>query len=184
MRANTNGHVKPLIRSLKQIHEVLPLSSHLLVIGHLGHGLCLIKMEVDRSDELGYDLKAIIQMERDHVLNAKLLHETQSLSKVVTVLVLPRMIHVNPVHVHIGVLLGLDHIQIDKVLLLGPEQIIPSEVSTGIHIGVDLPSNIELGQRYLIHAHGGIPLLGGGVLGSMLGGIGAPWSFILVAQPL
>ena len=49
---------------------------------------------------------------------------------------------------------------------------------------VELPSNDELGLRHLIHAHDGLLLLGGGVLGSALGGIGALWSFILVAQPL
>ena len=101
-------------------------------------------MEVDRSKELGHNLRVIIQMERDHVLNAKLLHEVQSLTKVVTVLILPHMIHVNPVHVHVDVLLGLDHIQIDKIMLLGPEQLIPSEFCTGIHIGVDLPSSDKL----------------------------------------
>lgn len=95
-------------------------------------------------------------------------------------LLLPHVNHVNPVYFHIDILLGIDHIQIDKVLLLGPEQIIPSEVGTVIHIGVDLPTSNELVQRYLIHAHGGLPMLGGGVLGSVLGGIGALWSFILV----
>ena len=118
------------------------------------------------------------------MLNAKLLHQIQSLSKVLTMLVLPHVMHVKPVNFHVDVLLGLDHIQIDKVLLLGPEQIIPSEVGTGIHIGVDLPSNNELSQWYLIHAHGGLLELGAGVLGSALGGIGALWSFIWVAQAL
>ena len=37
---------------------------------------------------------------------------------------------------------------------------------------------------YLIYAHGGLLDLGGGVLGSALGGIGVLWSFILVAQAL
>ena len=70
------------------------------------------------------------------------------------------MIHVNPVHVHVDVLLGLDHIQIDKILLLGPEQIIPSEVCTGTHIGVDPLSSDELSKWYLIHAHCWLLLLG------------------------
>ena len=83
-------------------------------------------------------------------------------------LVVPHVIHVNLVNFHVDVLLGLDHIQIDKVLLLGPKQIIPSKVGTGIHLGVDRPSNDELSQWYLIHAHGGLLDLGGGVLGSVL----------------
>ena len=141
-------------------------------------------MEVDRSKELSHNLRVKVQVESDQVLNAKLLHQVQSLTKIVTVLILPHMIHVNPVHVHVDVLLGLDHIQIDKILLLGPEQIIPSEVCTGIHIGVDLPSSDKLSKRYLIHAHGGLLVLGGGGLGPALGGIGALWSFILVAQTL
>ena len=68
-------------------------------------------------------------------------------------------------HVHVNVLPGLDHIQIDKILLLGPEQLIPSEVCTGIHIGVDPPSSDKLSKWYLIHAHGGLLVLGGGGLG-------------------
>ena len=54
----------------------------------------------------------------------------------------------------------------------------------GIHIGVDLPPSDELSKRYLIHAHEGLLVLGGGGFGSALGGIGALWSFILVAQTL
>ena len=69
------------------------------------------------------------------------------------VLILPHVSHVNPVHVHVDVLLGLDHVHIDKILLLGLEQLIPSEVCTGIHIGVDPPSRDELSKWYLIHAH-------------------------------
>ena len=60
----------------------------------------------------------------------------------------------------------------------------PLKVGTGIHIGVDLPSNNELSQWYLIHAHSGLLELGGSVLGSALGGIGALWSFILVVEVL
>ena len=100
------------------------------------------------------------------------------------VLILPHVNHLDPVDVHVDVLLGLDHIQIDKVLLLGPEQIIASEVGTRIHIRVDPPSSEKLCPRNLIHAHGGLLLLGGGGLGPALGGIGALWSFILVAQTL
>ena len=94
------------------------------------------------------------------------------------------MIHINPVHVHISVLLALDHIQINEILLLGPEQIIASDVGTRIHIRVDPPSRDKLCQRDLIHAHGGLLLLGGGGLGPALGGIGSLWSFVLVAQTL
>ena len=42
------------------------------------------------------------------MLNAKLLHQVQSLSIVVTKLVLPHVMHINPLHLHIGVLLVLD----------------------------------------------------------------------------
>ena len=138
----------------------------------------------DQSKELSHNVWVKIQVKGQHVLNAILLHQIQSFSKVVTVLFLPHVMHVNPVNFHIMVLLGLDHIHIDEVLLLGPEEIIPSEVGSGIHIGVHLPSNNELGQRHLIHAHDGLFLLVGGVLGPALGRIGALWSFILVAQPL
>ena len=91
-------------------------------------------MEVDRGKELGHNLRVIIQMERDNVLNAKLLHEIQSLTKVITVPLIPHVMHVNPVHVYIDVLHGLDHIHISEILLLGPEQIIPAEVGMRIHI--------------------------------------------------
>ena len=100
------------------------------------------------------------------------------------VLVLPHMMHVNVVNIHVEVLLGLDHIQIDQILLLGPEEIIASKVSPGIHIGFELPSNDKLGLGHLIHAHDGLLLLGGGVLGSALGGIGALCNLIFVAQSL
>ena len=92
--------------------------------------------------------------------------------------------HVNPVHVHIDVLLGHDHIHINEILLLGPEHIIPSKVGTRIHIGVDLPSSGKLSKWYLIHALGGLLELGGGGLGPALGGIGSLCSFVLVAQTL
>ena len=118
------------------------------------------------------------------MLNAKLLHEVQTLTKVSTVPIIPHVMHVNPVHVYIDVLHGLDHIHISEILLLGPEQIIPAEVGARIHIGVDLPSRGKLSKWYLIHALGGLLKLGGGGLGPALGGIGALWSFILVAQML
>ena len=184
MRAKTNRRVEPLIRHSEQIHELLPSSSQLASIGHPGHPPILPRVEVDRGKELGHQLGIIVQMKRDHILNGKLLNKVQGLTKVVMMLILPHVMHVDPMHIHIQILLGLDHIQVNEILLLVPEQIIASEVGMRIHIGVDLPSNNELGQRYLIHAHGGLPLLGGGVLGSALGGIGALWSFILVAQPL
>ena len=43
--------------------------------------------------------------------------------------------------------------RLDKILLLGPEQLIPSEILTGPHIGVELPASNKLSQWYLIHAH-------------------------------
>ena len=52
-------------------------------------------------------------------------------------LVLPHMMDVNVVNFHVEVLLGLDHIHISDILLLGPEQIIPAEVGTRIHIGAE-----------------------------------------------
>ena len=66
-------------------------------------------MEVDRSKELGHNLRVKVQVESDQVLNAKLLHQVQSLTKIVPMFILRHMIHVNPVHVHVEVLLGLDH---------------------------------------------------------------------------
>ena len=115
------------------------------------------------------------------MFNAKLLHQVQSLSKVSTVLVLPHVIHVNPLDIHIDVLLGLDHIQINEILLLGPEQVIPSEVGMRMHIGIDLPSRDELSKWHLIHTHVGFLVLCGGGLGPALGGTGALWSFILIS---
>ena len=118
------------------------------------------------------------------MLNAKLLHQIQSFSKVITVLVLPHVIHVNPLDIHVGVLLGLDHIQINESLLLGPKQVIASEDSTGIHIWVDLPSRDKLRKWNLVHALGGFLVLASGGLDIALGGTGALWSFILIAQTL
>ena len=77
--------------------------------------------------------------------------------------------HVDPMHIHIDIPLGLDHIQINEILLLGLEQIIPSEVGTRIHIGVEFPSSDVLSKWHLIHAHGGFLVLGGGGLGPALG---------------
>ena len=118
------------------------------------------------------------------MLNAKLLHQVQSLTKVSTVLVLPHVIHVNPLDIHIDVLLGLDHIQINESLLLGPEQVIASEDSTGIHIRVDLPSRDKLRKGYLVHALCGFLVLASGGLDIALGGTGALRSFILITQTL
>ena len=84
----------------------------------------------------------------------------------------------------ISVLLGLDHIQINESMLLGPKQVIPSEVSTGIHIRVDLPSRDKLRKWYLVHALGGFLVLAGRGLDIALGGTGALWSFILISQTL
>ena len=94
------------------------------------------------------------------------------------------MMHVDPMHIHIDIPLGLDHIQINEVLLLGPEQLIPSKVGTRIDVGIDLPTRDELSKRHLIHTHGGFLLFGGGGLGPALGGTGALRSFILIAQTL
>ena len=63
------------------------------------------------------------------------------------------MIHINPLHWNIDVVLGLDHIDVDEILLLGPEQLIPSDILTRLHIGVDPPSSDELGLRHLVHAN-------------------------------
>jgi hypothetical protein len=55
------------------------------------------------------------------------------------------MNHINPLNWNIDVLLGLDHIEVYEILLLGPEQIIPSNNLTRLHIGVEPPSSDELG---------------------------------------
>ena len=39
-------------------------------------------MEVDRSKELSHNLRVKVQVESDQVLNAKLLHQVQSLTKI------------------------------------------------------------------------------------------------------
>ena len=67
-------------------------------------------MEVNGGKELANDLRIIVQVEGDDMLNAKLLHQIQSFFKVVMVLFLPHVMHVNPVNFHVVVLLGLDHI--------------------------------------------------------------------------
>ena len=95
------------------------------------------------------------------------------------------MMHVNVVNFNIVILLGLDHIHIDQILLLVPEEIIASRASPGSHIGIELPSNHKLGLGHLIHAHDGLLLFAGGVLGPALGSSKRSlWNIIWVAQTL
>ena len=93
------------------------------------------------------------------------------------------MSHINPLHWNIDVVLGLDHINVDEILLLGPEQLILSDTLTRVHIGVNPLSNDELVLRHLIHAKSWLLDLVGGLLDIALLGIGALWSF-LIAKPL
>ena len=173
MRAKPKWGLGTLIIVRQADHEVLPWGGQKTAIGHPSQSAGRIMPKVYGGKELGHNLRVIIPVERDHIINSKLLHQIQSLTKIGTMLILPHTIHVDPVHVHIYVLLSLDHIQINEILLLSPEQIIPSEVGMMIHTGVDLPSSDKLRKRYLIHAHGGLLELGGGGLGPALGGIGA-----------
>ena len=95
------------------------------------------------------------------------------------------MIHVYPLDIHEGILLVLDHIQINESLLLGPKQLSASEDNTRIHIRVDLPAFDVLIEGNLVHALSRCLLLAGSGLDIALGGIGALWGFILgVAQTL
>ena len=119
------------------------------------------------------------------MLNAKLLHQVQSLSKVVTELVLPHVMHFNPFHIHVGILLVLDDIQIDVGLLLVPEKLTASDSGTRVHIRVKLPETDILRHRNLVHALSRFLLLAGSGLDIALGGTGALWGFILrIAQSL
>ena len=54
------------------------------------------------------------------------------------------MIDTNPLHWNTEVVLGLDHTDVYDILLLGPEQLISSDILMRIHIGIDPPSNDEL----------------------------------------
>ena len=54
-------------------------------------------MEVDRGKELSHNLRVKVQVEHDQIINAKLLHQVQSLTKIYPVIILPHMIHVNTV---------------------------------------------------------------------------------------
>ena len=92
--------------------------------------------------------------------------------------------HVNPFHLHIGVLLVLDDIQIDVDLLLVPEQLTTSEVGTRVHIRVKLPETDIISLGYLIHALSGLLVLASRVLDIALGGRRAFWYFTWVAQTL
>ena len=67
------------------------------------------------------------------------------------------MIHINPLHWNIDVVPVLDHIDVDEILLLGPEQLIPSDILTRVHIGIDPPSNDELGLRHLYYKKNTLP---------------------------
>ena len=93
------------------------------------------------------------------MLNSKLLHQVQSLPKVVTKLVLPHVVHLNPLHLYIGILLVLDDIQIDVGLLLVPEQLTAFESGTRVHIRVKLPETDIISLGYLIHALSGLLVL-------------------------
>src|SRR4051812_40287839 len=117
----------------------------------------------------------IVKVERDHMLNTKLLHQIQSFSKVLMKLVLPQMMHVYPLDIHIGILLVLDDIQIGESLQLGPKQLTASDGSMRIHIRVELPETDELRERHLVHALSGFLILASGGLDMALGGIGALW---------
>ena len=124
-------------------------------------------------------------VKRDHRLNSKLLHQVQSLSKIVTKLVLPHVMHVYPLDLHECILLALDYIQIDENLLLVPEHLSSSEHSPRSHIGIDPPVFDILRDRNPVHALSRFLLLAGSGLDIALGGIGALWGFILgVAQTL
>ena len=93
--------------------------------------------------------------------------------------------HVYPLDIHEGILLALDHIQIDENLLLGLEHLGASEHSPRIHIGINPPAFDILRDRNLVHALSRFLLLAGSGLDIALGGIGALWGFILgVAQTL
>ena len=112
----------------------------------------------------------------------KLLHQVQSLSKVVTELVLPHVVHINPLHLHIGILLVLDDIQIDLGLGLVPEQLTASDSGARVHIRVKLPETDILSRGYLIHTPGGLLVLASYGLDIALGGRRALWYFTWVAQ--
>ena len=93
--------------------------------------------------------------------------------------------YVNPLDIHEGILLVLDHIQINESLLLGPKQLSASEDSTSIHIRVDLPTFDVLIECNLVHALSRFLLLAGSGLDIALGGTRALWCFILrIAQSL
>ena len=93
------------------------------------------------------------------MLNGKLLHQVQSLPKVVTKLVLPHVVHINPLYLHIGILLVLDDIQVDLGLGLVPEQFTPSDSGARGHIRVKLPETDIHCRAYLIHTPGGLLVL-------------------------
>ena len=93
--------------------------------------------------------------------------------------------HIYPLDIHKGVLLALDHIQIDENLLLVLEHLSASEDNPRSHIGIDPPAFDILRDKNLVHALSRFLLLAGSGLDIALGGIGALWGFILgVAQTL
>ena len=95
------------------------------------------------------------------MFNTKLLHQVQSFSKVLTMLVLPQVMHFYPFDIHIGILLVLDDIQVDLGLSLVPEQFTSSDSGAWGRIWVKLPDTDILSSAYLIHAPGGLLVLAG-----------------------
>ena len=116
------------------------------------------------------------------MFNTELLHQIHSFSKVVTKLVLPHVMHINPLHLHIGVLLVLDDIQIDVDLLLVPEQLTASKGGTRRHIRVKLPETDIISLGNLIHALSGLLVLASRVLDIAIGGRRAFWYVTWVVQ--
>ena len=57
---------------MQHIHELLPLSSRPLSIWHPSHAPLLIRVEVDRSKKLSHNLRVKVKVERDDLLNTKL----------------------------------------------------------------------------------------------------------------
>ena len=71
------------------------------------------------------------------------------------------MVHLNPLHLYIGILLALDDIQVDLGLNLVPEQFTSSDSGAWGCIWVKLPDTDILSSAYLIHAPGGLLVLAG-----------------------
>ena len=56
MWADTNGHLELLITNVQHVHELLPISSHPLSVGHPRHGPLVIRVEMDRGKEMSHNL--------------------------------------------------------------------------------------------------------------------------------